>query len=38
MEVDGDLEVIGVAIAASTLLDRSDLRVQTLGHRIGDAM
>ena len=38
MEIDGDLEVVQVAIAAGALLDRGDLGVQSLGNGIGNAM
>ena len=38
MEIDGDLEVIRIAIAAGALLDGGDLRVQALGDGVGDAM
>ena len=36
MEVDGDFEMVRIAIAASPLLDGSDLRVQTLSDGVGD--
>jgi len=38
MEVDGDLEVLGIAVAAGALLHGRDLRVQALGDRIADAV
>ena len=38
MEIDGDLEVVRVAIAAGALLHRGDLGVQSLGNGIGNAM
>ena len=38
MEVDGDLEVLGIAVAAGALLHGGDLRVQALCYRIADAV
>ena len=38
MEVHGGLEVIGIAEATGSLLDRGDLGVQALGHGVGDAV
>lgn len=38
MEIDGDLEMVWVAIATSPFLDGGDLRVQAFGNRVGDAM
>lgn len=38
MEIDGDLEVVRVAITTGALLDGSDLRIQSFGDGIGDAM
>ena len=38
MEIDGDLEVVWIAIATGAFLDSSDLGVETLSDGIGDAM
>src|SRR4051794_40445297 len=38
MEIDVDLEMVGVAVTTSALLDGSDVGVQALGHSVGDAM
>jgi hypothetical protein len=38
VKVDSDLEVIGIAVPASTFLYGGDLPVQALGHGVGDAM
>ena len=38
MEIDGDLEMVRVAIATGPLLDGGDLRVQTFSNSVGDAM
>src|SRR5437867_13036701 len=38
VEVHGDLESLGIAVAAGALLDRGDLRVQPLGRGVGDAV
>ena len=38
MEVDGDLEVVRIAIATGALLDGGDLGVQSFGDGVGDAM
>jgi hypothetical protein len=38
MEIDGDLEVVGIAIAAGAFLDGGDLGIETLGNGVGDAM
>jgi hypothetical protein len=38
VEIDGDLEVVGIAITAGPFLDGGDLGVQPLGDCIGDAM
>jgi hypothetical protein len=36
MEIDGDLEVVWVAVAASALLDGSNLGIQSFRDSIGD--
>src|SRR4051794_29993770 len=38
MEIDGDLEMVGVAVAAGALLYGRDLGVQALCHSVSDAM
>src|SRR5215207_1529949 len=38
MEIDGDLEMVGVAVATGALLYRRDLGVQALRHGVSDAM
>ena len=38
MEIDGDLEVVRIAITASALLDGSDLGIQSFRDGVGDAM
>lgn len=38
MEIDGDLEIVRVAIATGPLLDGSDLGVQAFSDSVGDAM
>lgn len=38
MEIDGDLELLRVAIATGTFLDRGDLGIQSLGNGVGNAM
>ena len=38
MEIDGDLEMLRVAIATGTFLDRGDLGIQSLGNGVGNAM
>ncbi len=35
MEIDGDLEVIGIAVVAGALLDGSDLGIEAIGNGIG---
>ena len=36
MEIDGDLEVVRIAIAASALLDGGDLGIQSFRDSVGD--
>ena len=38
MEIDGDLEMAGIAVAIGALLYGRDLGVQALGHSVSDAM
>ncbi len=38
MEEDGGLEVLPVAVAASSVLDPLDLAVRALGQGVGDAV
>lgn len=38
MEIDGDLEVVRIAIAADALLDGSDLGIQSFCDGVGDTM
>jgi hypothetical protein len=38
MEIDGDLEVVRIAIAASAFLDGGNLGVQSLRDSVGDSM
>ena len=38
MEIDGDLEMVRVAVATGALLYGRNLGVQAFGHSVGDAM
>ncbi len=38
MEINGNLEVVRVAIATSALLDSSDLGIESFRNSVGDAM